>query len=107
MPWTETDVDEMWERWKSFFVQVLNKHAILILKPIQNIQTINDILGRNNNQSTIYEMKYSGKPATATEELKEIFNKYCTNMGPKLAQTMERYSDWNFGDFINKRASCS
>ncbi len=37
-------------------------------------QTINDILGRNHNQNTIHEIKYSGKAVTSTEELKEIFN---------------------------------
>ena len=66
-------------------------------------QTINDILGRNNNQSVIHEIKYSGKSVTSNEELKEIFNEYFTNIGPKLAQTIEHDSACNFEDFFTKR----
>ena len=68
-------------------------------------QTINDILGRNNNQSIIHEIKYSGKSVTSNEELKEIFNEYFTNIGPKLAQTIEHDSACNFEDFFTKRES--
>ena len=53
-------------------------------------QTINDILGRNNNINTVHEIKHSGKSASSNEEFKEIFNEYFTNIGPKLAQTIER-----------------
>ena len=66
-------------------------------------QTINNILGRNNNQNTIHEIKHSAKSVTSTEELKEIFNEYFTNIVPKLAQTIERDSACNFGDFIIRR----
>jgi hypothetical protein len=45
----------------------------------------------------------SGKSITSTEELKEVFNEYFTNIGPKLAQTIEHDSDSNFGDFITKQ----
>ena len=68
-------------------------------------QTINDILGRNNNQSIIHEIKYSGKSVTSNEELKEIFYEYFTNIGPKLAQTTEHDSACNFEDFFTKRES--
>ena len=63
-------------------------------------QTINDILGRNNNQSIIHEIKYSGKSVTSNEELKEIFYEYFTNIGPKLVQTTEHDSACNFEDFF-------
>ena len=66
-------------------------------------QRINDILGRNNNQSIIHQIKYSGKSVTSNEELKEIFNEYFTNIGPKLAQTIEHDSACNFEDFFTKR----
>ena len=68
-------------------------------------QTINDILGRNHNQNTIHEIKYSGKAVTSTEELKEIFNEYFTDIGTKLAETIEHDNDCNFRDFITKRGS--
>ena len=48
-------------------------------------QTINDILGRNNNVNTIHEIEHSGKSVSSTEELKEIFNEYFTIIGPNLA----------------------
>ncbi len=179
MPWCEIDdkqnIDEMWQCWKSLFVQVLDKHAPLKTKrvrkrgsapwinrvvrsklferdslkrkaiktneksdwnkykssrnaanialrqakreyyatkfqnpqinPKQAWQTINDILGRNHNQNTIHEIKHSGKSVTSTEELKEIFNEYFTNIGTKLSQTIEHNNDCNFQDYITKRAS--
>ena len=177
LPWSELDnkqnVDEMWECWKSLFIQVLDKHAPLKTKRVRkkgsvpwinkdikaklferdflkrkaiktngesdwnkykssrnacNIalrhakreyyatkflnhknnpkhawKAINDILGRSYNQNTIHEIKLSGKSITSTEELKEVFNEYFTNIGPKLAQTIEHDSDSNFGDFITKQ----
>ena len=177
LPWSELDnkqnVDEMWECWKSLFIQVLDKHAPLKTKRVRkkgsvpwtnkdiksklferdflkrkaiktneasdwnrykssrntcNIalrhakreyyatkflnhknnpkhawKTINDILGRSHNQNTIHEIKLSGKSITSTEELKEVFNEYFTNIGPKLAQTIEHDSDSNFRDFITKQ----
>ena len=66
-------------------------------------KTINDILGRSHNQNTIHEIKLSVKTITSTQELKEVFNEYFTNIGPKLAQTIEHDSDSNFGDFITKQ----
>ncbi len=68
-------------------------------------QTINYILGRNHNQNTIHEIKYSGKAVTSTEELKEIFNEYFPNISTKLAETIEQDNDCNFRDFITKRGS--
>ena len=177
LPWSELDnkqnVDEMWECWKSLFIQVLDKHAPLKTKRVRkkgsvpwinkdiksklferdfikrkaiktneasdwnrykssrnrcNIafrhakreyyatkflnhknntkhawKTINDILGRSHNQNTIHEIKLSGKSITWTEELKEVFNEYFTNIGHKLAQTIEHDSESNFGDFITKQ----
>ena len=68
-------------------------------------QTINDILGRNNNTNTIHEIKHLGKTVSSNEELKEIFNEYFTNIGPNLAQTIRRDRACNFEDFVIKRGS--
>ena len=51
------------------------------------------------------KLKHSGKSVSATEELKEIFNEYFTNIGPNLAQTFEHDSACNFEDYIVKRVS--
>ena len=75
------------------------------INPKQAWKKINDILGRNNDKNTIYEIKPSEKSTTCTEKLTELVNEYLTNIDPKLAQTIEYESDCKFEEFITKRAS--
>ena len=75
------------------------------INPKQAWKTINDILGRNNNKNTIYEVKPSEKSTACTEKLTELVNEYLTNIDPKLARKIENESDCKFEEFITKRAS--
>ncbi len=55
MPWSELDdkqnSDEMWECWKSLFVQVLDKHAPLKTKRVRKRGSVYLGLIRKSGQS--------------------------------------------------------
>ena len=68
-------------------------------------KTINDILGRNRKQNIVNEIKLVDKTVTSTEELVEVFNDHFTNIGPKLAETIEQDNDCSFRDFIDQNES--
>ena len=67
-------------------------------------QTVNDILGRINNVNTIYWIKHG--ICQFFWGVERDFNEYFSNIGPKLAQTIERDSA-NFEDFVIKRWSAN
>ena len=51
------------------------------------------------------EIKLSDKTVTSTEELVEVFNDHFTNIGSKLAETINHDKDCSFRDFIAQRES--
>ena len=73
--------------------------------PKQAWKTINDILGQNQKQNTVNKIKLPGKTVTSTKELVEVFNDHFTNIGPKLAETIEHDNSCSFRDFIAQQES--
>jgi hypothetical protein len=52
-------------------------------------KTINDLLGRSPNDTTVNELKINDSNITPTEEIANAFNEYFTNIGPNLANSID------------------
>ena len=72
--------------------------------PKEAWKTINDLLGRSSNDTTINELSIDGSNITSTQEMANGFNEYFTNIGPNLASSIDD-SNTSFRLFVKPAKS--
>ena len=89
-----SDVDRMWDIWKTLFMDVLDRHAPLREKRVKNKLNV-PWLTSEKNSSDINCINYKTHQISNPNELAECFNNYFTNIGPEIANSIDS-SDVNF-----------
>ena len=177
-PWGEveyeTDVNAMWTRWKTLFLEVLDRHAPIILRRVRNRsslpwlskdirenmlerdrlkrvaiikddeshwkkykssrnavniairraksdyyatqirnesgdpkrawKTVNDILGRKQQENCVNEIRFNDHSITSPDEIAQTFNEYFTSIGPRLAANIDK-SELSYTEYVNRAQS--
>lgn len=67
-------------------------------------KTINNLLGKTPNNTAVNELRLNEVNLTSPEEIAEGFNDYFSNIGLKLAQSIDN-SNCNFDDYIKQTNS--
>ncbi|XP_032237174.1 uncharacterized protein LOC116618025 [Nematostella vectensis] len=76
-----------------------NKIANQKNNPKEAWKTINSLLGRTKENTTVNELKFDDQSLFSQEHIAEAFNDYFSNVGPKLASSMANPSK-SFEHFI-------
>jgi hypothetical protein len=67
--------------------------------PKEAWKTINNLLGRSSSNTVVNELKFNDAKITSPEKIANAFNTYFTDIGPKLASSMDD-TDITFERFV-------
>ena len=68
-------------------------------------KTINDLLGRQNKQTVVNELKLGDNSLTNPKDIAEVFNDYFANIGQNLASNQTDNLNFNFETYVKKAES--